>query len=272
MRRLTLPLTSLLALLATASPAAAECAAATAFAAPSDATALPPNPTLWIFAPRWEDDSVEASAPMRRGELESFGDVGVRAVRFEISAGTLDVRVGDREYHYRIDPAWSRGEAGPTLGPPRDIASAWTCSYTDVVELRVESTAAAFEVSWQGGRTVVPAHAERFWGEGYPRDAAIQLGHVSCLGRTTDLRGRPRADVLHVTALYPDGSRANANVDRPPVSQLELPRTERSAPRSVPLAMGSTQSPWPLAGAGLLLVLLIPWLVHRGRARLRRLP
>jgi len=131
-----------------------------------------------------------------------------------------------------------------------------------------------FCVVLPGGRTIVPAHSERFWGERHPQGPAIQLGHVSCLGRTTRLAGRPRAEGFRVTALYPDGSRATVDGGEvPPTPDVELSATDPGTPRSLPFVMASApEPPWLPLGGGLLALLLIGGLGWRVRARIRPMP
>ncbi|MFK7989045.1 MAG: hypothetical protein AB8I08_23710 [Sandaracinaceae bacterium] len=212
MKRVALCL-SLLATL-TAAPASAECAMSRAFVAPSAGSRLPPNPTLYVFSPnsRHIDARVRSSTPMELGPREVFGSIAVQRVRFAVQRGSFSVTVGSEEVRYRVDPSWTRSESQPVLGAPSHVESVWMCSHTDEVQLDVQSNAPAFEVRWPGGRTIVPAHIERFWRAGASRTAspAVHLGHVSCLGFTVDGAARPRAARFEVTALYPDGSRATA--------------------------------------------------------------
>lgn len=254
--------------------ASAECAVAEAFAAPADSESLPPNPTLWIFAPSHEraDDSVEANVPMQPGAQQTFGDVSARAIRFAIRSGHLHVRVAERTYDYSVDTAWTRGEMGPRLGAAQDVVSAWTCSHDDHVSLPVESRAAAFEVAWPGGRTIVPAGVARYFDDDNATRSAILLGYVSCLGRTINAARRPDADSFEVTALYADGTRATVRGGHR-VSPPAVPLTADgpTTPRSLPLAM-SDWMPWLPLGLGLFSLLLIGGLAWRVRSRLRRMP
>ncbi|MCB9598369.1 MAG: hypothetical protein H6719_36990 [Sandaracinaceae bacterium] len=173
------------------------------------------------------------------GAPETFGDITVQRLDFTIAEGTLTVEVGRTTHEYVIDPAWDRGELGPAVNAWTTVESYWSCSFTDADVLEVESRAPVFELSWDGGRAVLPTVPGRFFrATDEPRE--LRVGHVSCLGYTHPTRGtRVDADEVTVTALYPDGSRRSVVAHRPiePVPVALAPPDDPAPRRSGWLAL-----------------------------------
>lgn len=201
----------LLAALAVASPAAAECAMAGVSLSARDGEVLPPDPTIWMFAEAGPYVSLdfEASRPVIEDVLETFGNLRVRRLQFRAAGGELFLRLTespDRPVRFRVDPAWRRPPA-PARGPWTVVEDAWTCSFTDALVSELDGDAPAFEVVGPGVRAVLPPRiGDLFGGRPSARPARLVAGHASCFGWTVGDARRPEG-ALDVHALYPDGSR-----------------------------------------------------------------
>lgn len=231
------------------------------FLSAPDGEVLPPDPVIYAFE-TWEPTAITANVPIRVGPRETFGEMTVRRVRLSVRAGSARVRLGAREYTYAIDAGWVRGETRPTVDPFQAVESAWTCSYTDVVAIDVRSRAHVFEVRWPGGHTIVPDYPWAAFDDGRSDVQQLQLGHVSCLGRTVAGR-RPRAERFEVIALYPDGTRASAVSQRAPIPVLPPLRGDSSPSRSVSYVQADPMPRGPLAALMLLGVFGVLVLIRR---------
>jgi hypothetical protein len=235
----------------------AECSLPSIAYAPAPDSALPRNPTVYVFVPSWYADepvaiaahagSAELPATMRRlGVAEDF-------VAYAVTIETGDARelslrmATDREVNYRIDPHWAapaERRATPVAALRR--TSRWMCSWTDLWEISIDGTAPALRVEWATGKAafarneaeivILPDRLRAFWGWPDTQNSApvVALGHSSCFGYTIPSRAvhDQRFDqgglFVRVTPLYADGSAGEPSAI---IRVSELPQPiERPAP------------------------------------------
>ncbi|MCB9654888.1 MAG: hypothetical protein H6729_12235 [Deltaproteobacteria bacterium] len=201
---------SLSTLLGATNNAFARCAPAELVVTPSAKTVLPPNPTLYVFAPQKEPPQVRVKDG--RGKklrttitpLPSPPAYTAFAVRIESSAPSeLRVEMHERKRpgtivrrRYQVRPIDTAQPVSSDIARPSHVMSKdetsdrWTCSYNETANLTVDDWAPAYEVRWRDAQVehsvVVPPRADAF----FERDPAssstakLELGHVSCLGQT----------------------------------------------------------------------------------------
>ncbi len=210
----------LLAGLAFTARASALCAAPGVWMSPTDGSALPPDPTIWIFAADSPFVSVEfeASRPVIEDVTETYGALRVRRVRLEAASGEVELRLAahpDTPARYRVDPAWERPPAS-TRGPWETAESRWACSFTDALVTELDRAAPAFEVVGASTRTVLPPRLGDLYGPSRgARQGGLVVGHASCFGWTVPGGRRPDGP-LSLFALHPDGSRVPVSLRAPP--------------------------------------------------------
>ena len=230
-----------------AGPLHAKCASPMAFVSPSPAVRLPPDPTLYLFVPRWFEVSGLVAADDRDQPLPmdvepADGTPSYRVFRLKVHTGASSSFVITSAnddllpHEYSVAPGWTAASSkGLRLLEVEHERHRWTCSYQRTANLKVEDRGpAAYRVEWSDSReeyldgarrsAVFPPAMDRFflgWSGQEPGVDVIQLGHVDCLGLTLEFSDAPR--YVGVVALYPDGTET--------ISPEEPRRLRISAPR-----------------------------------------
>ena len=216
-----LPAAILLSAPLLSAPAAAKCAVPSVAFGPPPASAVPEDPTLYLFVPRWQVARLDARARMGDRDLPfTLREVAVSDAwtTFALTVdtpprGDLVVTAAGEVARFRVDPAW----APPAERRAEPVAAAWkedrwTCSYSAVWEVMLRGEAAAYQVDLLPGgggppvRALFPRSGDLFWpwAERAP-EPSVALGHLNCFDWSVpEASVRPPAQ-LRVTPLYADG-------------------------------------------------------------------
>lgn len=216
-----------------ATSAAAMCMGPGVFLAPAAGTALPENPTLFLFVPSFRQvpevtaRTEEGERPVTVSALSTGPALTSYQIRIEVEAGSV-LSVHMRDPRRKSDVTVSRFAVVPSLQSGTEPVTIlvteaeifhWTCSFQKTQNIRLSEPAApAYRVEWS--RTVaaygsglqqsvvVPATMLAFFdpaeAAAYPQPV-LELGHVNCFGNTLEWPGE---DPLYVgiTALQTDGT------------------------------------------------------------------
>lgn len=197
---------------------------------PAPGSSLPADPTLYLFVPSWRDDggaitarAGERSLPVTVRQLSRSDAFTSYAVAIDTDGpGPITVEVGDgptREY--RIARGWTpvgQRRIAPLTSVHRE--DAWTCSHTDLWEVRTDGWAPALRVEWAtraaafddgaANTAIVPPRMSDFWRWGAGDDArapaVLELGHVNCFAQTIPAAAVHGPLYVRITPLFSDGS------------------------------------------------------------------
>jgi hypothetical protein len=222
------------------SAASAMCALSQPFFLPAAGTAVPANPTLFLFAPGYTlQDRLElralnavtkAELPLVLTKLATVDGFRAWKVKITAPADTRFLLKGvpgvESVGEWTTGPFEKSGEL--VLKRGTDITYAWACSFTGLRVLDSSLDAPAYRVEFaeseeklragQFRSVVVDGHNGAF-GERETQPRQVQLGHRSCTGFNFRWDAAPRLAV-RVTALLADGTeRASKDVfvlDAPP--------------------------------------------------------
>ncbi|MBK8010441.1 MAG: hypothetical protein IPK13_03780 [Deltaproteobacteria bacterium] len=237
--------TSFCTLLAVPGHAFARCAPAELLLTPSSKTVLPPNPTLYVFAPRKEPPRIRVKDARGRKlrttitALPSPPAYTAFAVRIESSAPSeLRVEMHERKRpgtivrrRYQVRAIGTQPVSTDTARPSQivrkdETSDRWTCSYNETANLTVDDWAPAYEVRWRDEQVehsvVIPPRVDAFFErDPAPSTARLELGHVSCLGQTFEFTNTLE---LRIVRLSTDGA---ASSESSPITVAPPPKAPK---------------------------------------------
>ncbi|HVK86419.1 MAG TPA: hypothetical protein VM513_20010 [Kofleriaceae bacterium] len=248
---------------------------------PDHVTILPPNPTLYVFAPP-SDIHVEHGAEIHGAR--SVSRVVATSPKYivwrhdvQLASGSFEVRVGP---YYTVK--YTIGDTPPNEAHIIGVEKAgdfdrWTCSTHVAFDLESTGNAIAYRFAWSDGTsTILPV-----WRSNYVPHGATALGLVGCDDGRWNAYGLDQQRDLVLSALFADGSehklgtssawlsRAGARVPVELVGAKLAPPAPAPAPP--PTVMLETTTWWRqalAAGAGVLVVGVLAAVVARiGRRR-----
>jgi hypothetical protein len=216
-----------------AGEADAKCAAPSGAVAPHAGTAVPPDPVVYVFAPRWSAGESSVRVVAGEDELPFSLDVvsesdAFTTLRIAIETGGHDAfeLMSKGSYgrtitsRFRVSDQWARPKrTAIRVRGAEYVVDSWMCSHTDAHFLAV-TDAPAYRVQWATSRAafargaattiVVPHHVDDFWLWGDERvktgAGRIGLGHLNCFGETAATGRAYVRRFVRIKGLYPDGS------------------------------------------------------------------
>lgn len=201
--------------------AAAECARPRGELAPRDGSVLPARGVVYLNIPEtpryYKSALADAEGVLVEDSLEVRGATFEARILQEDEFSTV-VRIDYRATAAQMSIRWTLDsdveatyQISRTLAPNRATVTAvghlddeWACSYSDSIELTVDSNAAAYRVDWEDGTTTF-LEPPRFDDQPGHR---LFLGHLSCLGYNVDPERLASLRSFRLFALFPDGTEA----------------------------------------------------------------
>jgi len=195
------------AVMGLARAASAECAAVPTRISPESGAIVPADPILYVWRSPWNDGAITADVPI---SVEPLND---QVVRVHVTATrAFTIAIGEESWRYTV------GKTPPDramLIAGEAIASAWTCSYTRVVQLDVIGNAIAYRLELADDVTALRsgdaqvAYLRPRLEAPYLRDRGaadtIQIGHVDCQGWSAPEDTLARGAYVKLTAIFADG-------------------------------------------------------------------
>jgi hypothetical protein len=221
------------------------CGAVRAQVSPASGVTLPRDPYLLIVQKNmpFDADTLFVRVDGVPARFTSIRTGNAQWVHVDTGNGReLTVHTpGDDEFRYPIDSSWHRSQSR-VAGVAR-VTDRWSCSFTDVIRLEVDSNAIGFLAEWAGrepGSIVIQAgRAPRIWwlpavgtmfvdGEAGlelatpPRFTQVDLGHENCLSWNIPEALYQSHGTVTLTALHADGTSEPLG-DLRLAADLELP-------------------------------------------------
>jgi hypothetical protein len=231
-----------------ATSATARAAHATTYASPvptfspAPGSALPADPTLFLFVPVWWLDDVApqisvrdadtgATVPFTAGALTRSGRLAVQQLRLVARNQVIELRYNrfsaPLRYWVGASPRLERREVA--IDDVRYVVDRSACSYTDGARIEGTGNAIAYRVEWFAGkhRAVTLPPSTRAMYDGWRDDDApatpaetvraraqlaasgrveLLLGHASCFGDLVDPAAFREQQEIRLVALFADGS------------------------------------------------------------------
>ena len=232
----------LVGIVAMARRAEADCMSPRGGLSPPPGTALPADPTLYLFTPTGGDRDEGLAIRVRDA---ATGDPIASEVRVVATAPAMvvrELRVAARDRVIEVVASSERPPARYSIGSAEALTDRrvaivdvrherdyWTCSHTDAAVLAGRGNAAAYRLEWGDGVAYLPPSSGLFFGAEPIADVDLKIGHVSCLGDTVVPGAFALPQHVRLTALFSDGTRLHVGA-----GTLQL-STERMLP-------------WPLLG------------------------
>lgn len=173
----------------------AKCASPGIAATLPSGSTLPPNGVVYVFAHRSKRTAlietrqrgrwIDAKAAGIAVPVATGGELVAWRVTF---AGEVDamLRVGKGEgkkvYTYKVVAASSAKPAHAFVEATRD-KHRWTCSHTDLIQIKLTGAAVAYRVKLGGKDFHLPPSIETVWDR--PSSPTLHIGHANCFGETT---------------------------------------------------------------------------------------
>lgn len=258
------------------SRAEAKCARAQENWSLSAGEEIPARATLFYFAPNWTDaqtppmvraDSVAIASEWKQvSKNEAFTTFRLRFDAGQAKSIHISKDGSSQRYSVTAWTAPKEGRVSGSIGTREQ--SAWTCSHTDIVPVKVKSQAQAFRVAWfdvrngvidfGSGSSIFPRSANRFWRNGADNKsqahASFELGHSNCFGYNVPSKNLDAMQIT-VTPLYRDGSegkaallkpgKRNKQPEAPYAEEPVVPTTSVPMARPAPMVQVQTQETLP---------------------------
>ena len=223
-----------------------------------DGRIVPPNPSVYVFAPGWSEQPLMAVArvggelvPTTMHEVGSVPAVHTYRVDVEAGTGSLELRLysGDRLVDFRdfeIDPRWTPART-ELVRIDRELPPAWRPELESWNIHTAGDRPEALEIQWgttrddvmeRPHRVVLPID-EHVLGSGDVPGSPwrMGLGRLGCSGSTLPLADLPETLWVRIAALQPDGSPSPATapirLDDDWIGPVPLPAPQQPPPVEV---------------------------------------
>ena len=182
--------------------AEAKCAAPGMAATLSSGATVPAKGVVYVFAHRSKRSDrieirqgrtwIDAKAARLAVPVATGGDLVGWQVAYPATSGDLELRLGGNKhqvgtvYVYKVSPA--SPSQRPKAGKHSFVhwsreKNDWTCSHTDLINLRLSGAAVAYRVKISGQEFHLPPSMDILWGR--PPSPTVNIGHANCFGETT---------------------------------------------------------------------------------------